>query len=228
MSIQDRIKAVQKNIADSCLQVKRDSTSVTLIAVSKTKPAGDIIAAADAGISNFGENYLQEAIPKIEFLRTYFPANKQITWHYLGRLQSRKLKTIARYFTVLHSLDRIDHAQKLNDIVQEKDKKIRVFIQVNLDNEPQKGGVLTNEIDPFIENMQLFENIEVLGLMLIPKPDTAEKTFAKFQELKHISTSLGEKTRGCLSMGMSADYSLALQAGATHIRIGTAIFDKRD
>lgn len=209
-------------IAENLQVIRNKLGSATLIAVTKTKPVTAIQEAFAYGIRHFGENYLQEALPKIEALR-----NLPITWHYLGRLQSKKLKDIAGHFQVIHSLDHLDHAAKLNSICKNLNKNLDVFVQVNLDEEPQKGGVLPAELPQFIEALQKFSHIKVSGLMLIPKPDTANETLDKYHLLKEISKGLGNQTHGALSMGMSQDYELALQAGATHIRIGTAIFGER-
>ncbi len=195
---------------------------VRVIAVSKTKSVADILTAYECGIRDFGENYLQEAMLKITACR-----HKTITWHYLGRLQSKKLQTIAQHFNVIHSLDRLDHAQKLNSIGQSLGKAIKVFIQVNLDAEPQKSGVLLPDLLTFVLELANLDHLEVMGLMAIPQPSSASETLQKFQQLHRVSESLSGQIGTGLSMGMSQDYQFALQAGATDIRLGTAIFGPR-
>jgi PLP dependent protein len=191
-----------------------------LIAVSKGRSIEAMVRLFDAGIHDFGESYLQEALPKINNLADY-----PITWHYIGHLQSNKLKEVATYFSVIHSLDRFDHAEKLNRIAEQLGKTLQVFIQVNLDAEPQKGGVLLQELPLFITQLQALPHLEVLGLMMIPKPASIEETAKKFRQLKQVSVSLQGKIAAGLSMGMSADYEQAIIAGATHIRVGRALFD---
>ncbi len=204
-------------------RIKRDlgDSPVTLIAVSKTRSIEEIKAAFDWGVRDFGENYLQEAIPKIKAL-----AHLPITWHYVGRLQSNKLKDIARNFDVIHSLDRLDHAQKLNVLAKNLSKELKVFIQVNLDSETQKGGVDPKELRCFSTELSRFQSLKCLGLMLIPKPASLEETFFKFKRLQSIRNSIPENAFG-LSMGMSFDYKMAITAGATHIRLGSAVFGAR-
>lgn len=201
-------------------QIQTKLGKATLVAVSKTKPIEDIQAAFAEGVRDFGENYLQEAMIKTEALKTY-----SITWHYLGRLQSRKIKEIVTHFDVIHSLDRLNHAHKLNEISNVLGKKLKVFVQVNLDQESQKGGVLPKDLTHFMESLTKFHHLQIMGFMLIPKPADATETLKKFQLLKRLGTAL--PTQGHLSMGMSHDYELALEAGATFIRVGSAIFGER-
>lgn len=215
MSIAGRINLIRREMAPF---------SAKLIAVSKTQPIAAIQEAQDAGAIDFGENYLQEAIPKIQ----HFQAQQAlITWHYLGRVQSKKIKDIARYFNVVHSLDQLEHARKLNAAAVVLDKKLAVFVQVNLDGALQKGGVAEREVAAFLQAMSEFKSLEVLGLMLIPEPASEAETLLKFQRLHSISAQFKGFTQGCLSMGMSGDYKLALDAGSSHVRIGAAIFGGR-
>ncbi len=200
---------------------KNLSKNITLIAVSKGQSIAAIEAIYQQGVHHFGENYLQEALDKIQHL------SQDIVWHYLGRIQTKKISEIVEHFSSIHSLDSLEHAKKINAVCQKFGKTIDVFVQVNLDQEPQKGGVLPEALAEFIEELQCYKNIAVQGLMLIPKPASPEETLAKFQQLKALSRRLGIATQGKLSMGMSRDYLLAIQAGATHIRIGEALFGKR-
>lgn len=215
--LSQHLTEVQRKIAEAAKE-----RSITLIAVSKTKPVADIEAVHAQGVHDFGENYLQEALPKIQSLQ-----NLNIRWHYLGRLQSKKLKEIVAHFATIHSLDRLDHAKKLDCIAKEMNKIQEVFVQVNLDEEPQKGGVSPKELKAFISELKHFKHLRVLGLMLIPKPADSATTLQKFGQLKALSHSLNEGTLHQLSMGMSHDYELAIHAGATHVRVGSAIFGER-
>ena len=203
--VQERIHALDKN------------QQVTLIAVSKTKPASDLQQAIDAGQQHFGENYLQEALEKIDSLK-----NQNLIWHFIGPIQSNKTKQITQNFDWVHSVDRLKIAKRLNDQRPEELGKLNVLLQVNIDNEPTKSGVLEGEIDEIITHFENFPNISLRGFMCIPNPDNAEQSFAKMAKIlkKHPNLDV-------LSMGMSTDLELAIENGATFVRIGTDIFGKR-
>jgi len=210
-------------IADNLANVKRriDATShhqkVTLIAVSKTKPASDLQQAIDAGQKHFGENYLQEALEKIDALK-----GQDLIWHFIGPIQSNKTRQITENFSWVHSVDRLKIAKRLNEQRPENLEKLNVLLQVNIDNEPTKSGVLIDEIDDIITHFQNFQNISLRGFMCIPSPNNSANSFAKMAKIlnkyPHLDT---------LSMGMSADLELAIENGATFVRIGSDIFGKR-
>ena len=203
--VQERIHALDKN------------QQVTLIAVSKTKPASDLQQAIDAGQQHFGENYLQEALEKIDSLK-----NQNLIWHFIGPIQSNKTKQITQNFDWVHSVDRLKIAKRLNDQRPEELGKLNVLLQVNIDNEPTKSGVLEGEIDEIITHFENFPNISLRGFMCIPNPDNAEQSFAKMAKILKKHPNLDT-----LSMGMSSDLELAIKNGATFVRIGTDIFGKR-
>ena len=203
--VQERIHALDKN------------QHVTLIAVSKTKPASDLQQAIDAGQRHFGENYLQEALEKIEILK-----NQDLIWHFIGPIQSNKTKQISQSFDWVHSVDRLKIAKRLNDQRPKNLEKLNVLLQVNIDNEATKSGVLEGEIEDFILHFENFQNITLRGFMCIPNPNNAEQSFKKMAEILQKHHNLDT-----LSMGMSADLELAIENGANFVRIGTDIFGRR-
>jgi pyridoxal phosphate enzyme (YggS family) len=210
--IQDNLKKIQERI-----HALDKNQQVTLIAVSKTKPASDLQQAIDAGQHHFGENYLQEALEKIDTLK-----NQNLIWHFIGPIQSNKTKQIAQNFDWVHSVDRLKIAKRLNDQRPESMDKLNVLLQVNIDNEPTKSGVLESEIDEIITHFENFQNIVLRGFMCIPNQDNAERSFQKMAEILKKHPNLDT-----LSMGMSSDLELAIENGATFVRIGTDIFGKR-
>ena len=195
----------------------KHSQEVTLIAVSKTKPATDLQQAIDAGQRHFGENYLQEALEKIETLK-----GQDLIWHFIGPIQSNKTKQIAENFDWVHSVDRLKIAKRLNDQRPENLEKLNVLLQVNIDNEPTKSGVLIDEIDALVTHFENFPNISLRGFMCIPNPNNAGQSFKKMAEILQKHPNLDT-----LSMGMSSDLELAIENGATFVRIGSDIFGKR-
>lgn len=198
--------------------------SVTCIAVSKKQSIECINQAWSLGYRHFGESYVQEALPKINKL-------PQATWHFIGRIQSNKIKEIAAYFNVVHSLASPAHAKKLELACAAFHKKMGVFIQVNFDRELQKNGLAPEELPAMIKAMESLSHLTLKGLMLIPKLDeTYEEREEDFKRLKALLTQYQSPVTlefQCLSMGMSQDYPLAIQHGATHVRLGTAIFGPR-
>jgi pyridoxal phosphate enzyme (YggS family) len=210
--IQDNLKKVQERI-----HTLDKNHQVTLIAVSKTKPASDIQQAIDAGQRHFGENYLQEALDKIDSLK-----NQNLIWHFIGPIQSNKTVKIAQNFDWVHSVDRLKIAKRLNDQRPKNLEKLNVLLQVNIDNEATKSGVLEDEIDELTSHFENFQNIALRGFMCIPSPDNTEKSFKKMAEILQKYPNLD-----ILSMGMSNDLDLAIKNGATFVRIGADIFGKR-
>ena len=210
--IAENLKNVQNRI-----NTVDPKNKVTLIAVSKTKPASDLQQAIDAGQKHFGENYLQEALEKIQALK-----GQDLIWHFIGPIQSNKTTKIAENFAWVHSVDRLKIAKRLNDQRPENMEKLNVLLQVNIDNEPTKSGVLIDEIDELMPHFQNFPNISLRGFMCIPSPDHSAQSFAKMAQILNKYPNLDT-----LSMGMSADLELAIENGATFVRIGSDIFGKR-
>ena len=195
----------------------RSPDEVTLIVVTKTFPASDVQILYDLGVRDFGENRDQEASVKSLELPD------DCRWHFQGQIQSNKLKSIAEWADVLHSIDDISHARKLNSLVAEKD----VFVQVSLDNLPNRGGVLPNLLPDFLEEISALANLNLRGLMAVaPLGEEPAKAFSRLKELSDQVVSVHPKAHE-ISAGMSNDFEAAIAQGATHIRIGSQILGVR-
>lgn len=209
------------------------SPNFKLVAVSKKFPVEDILEVYKLGQKDFGENYLNEAIEKIDAIDKF---NINITWHYLGQIQSRKAKQIAQNFSWVHSLDRFDIAEKLNSHRPADKDKLNILIQVNLQQDPHKSGISPDEVDNFVKQIIQLKNLRLRGLMCILKQDCTDyqEQFEAFTKLKAIlklvnkTFSSDDKPLDTLSMGMSGDVEAAIAAGSTMIRIGSAIFGARE
>lgn len=197
----------------------RDPASITLVAVSKTFPAEAIEPVLAAGQRVFGENYVQEAKAKWPPLCERYP---DVELHMIGPLQSNKAKEAVQLFDVIHTLDRPSLAKELAKEIAKQGKKPRLLVQVNTGEEPQKGGVAPTEADAFIAACRTEYGLEIEGLMCIPPAE--DPPSPHFALLSTIARRNGLKT---LSMGMSADFDAAIQLGATHVRVGSAIFGVR-
>ncbi len=215
MSIAKNIALIQSQIDRAAETVQRDPNEITLIAVSKTFPIDAIREAYDAGHRHFGESRLQEAQPKIEAL----PGD--IVWHFIGNLQSNKAKKVAQLFEVIHTLE---SESQLKEIAK-AERQIDGFIEVNIAKETQKAGISTDEVDELIEVVLHYPQVRLCGLMTIgPVEEDPETSRKYFRVLKNLAN---EKDLKGLSMGMSQDFDVAIQEGATHIRVGSAIFGSR-
>lgn len=214
-----RLQETQAAIARAARDFGRKPETVTLVAVSKTKPAEAILPALEAGQIDFGENYVQEAVAKWPALRERFP---QVRLHMIGPLQSNKARDAVALFDVIHSLDRESLAKELAREIDRAGKAPQLIVQVNTGAEPQKGGVLPGEIDAFLELCRTRYGLTIEGLMCIPPAE--DQPSPHFGLLAKIAKRNG---LAILSMGMSADYEAAIQLGATHVRVGSAIFGAR-
>ena len=195
----------------------RSPDEVTLIVVTKTFPASDVQILYDLGVRDFGENRDQEASVKSLELPD------DCRWHFQGQIQSNKLKSIAEWADVLHSIDDISHARKLNSLVAEKD----VFVQVSLDNLPNRGGVLPNLLPDFLEEISALANLNLRGLMAVaPLGEEPAGAFSRLKELSDQVVRVHPKAHE-ISAGMSNDFEAAIAQGATHIRIGSQILGVR-
>jgi pyridoxal phosphate enzyme (YggS family) len=195
----------------------RSPDEVTLIVVTKTFPASDVQILYDLGVRDFGENRDQEASVKSLELPD------DCRWHFQGQIQSNKLKSIAEWADVLHSIDDISHARKLNSLVAEKD----VFVQVSLDNLPNRGGVLPNLLPDFLEEISALANLNLRGLMAVaPLGEEPARAFSRLKELSDQVVRVHPKAHE-ISAGMSNDFEAAVAQGATHIRIGSQILGVR-
>jgi len=230
-SFSSRLQMVQQRIAAACSRAGRDKTEVTLVAVSKTFPFSCILPAVAAGQLDFGENYMQDALCKIEEAeRRNIPAR----WHFIGHLQRNKARFLDSRFVLFHALDTLALARRLSHYAEIGDYQIELLVQVNLAEEPSKGGVNPGALFAFLEELRYINRIQVAGLMTIPPParlpDDNRKWFAGLRELflsakvKIMADVSGFKH---LSMGMSGDFEVAVEEGATIVRIGTLLFGPR-
>ena len=224
--IPERLTHVQERIHRAAMAAGRSPGEIMLLAVSKTKPASDVAAAFGAGQRAFGENYLQDALPKIRTL-----ADKDIEWHFIGRLQSNKCADISRHFTWVHGIDSLKHAEQLSSHRPAELPPLQVCIQVNLSGEVTKGGVDPTEVEALALKVARLPRLRLRGLMTMPDPNARTTSRdAAFAGLRGLLESLRASGLDVdtLSMGMSDDMEAAIREGATIVRIGTDIFGSRD
>ena len=221
--MKEKIKKIFSSIDE--ISKENKSQKVQVIAVSKKKPCSEIIKANKLGIENFGENYLQESLEKIENLK-----NQKIIWHFIGKIQSNKCKDIAENFAWVHTQDRLKIAVKLNKYVPEG-KKLKILIQVNLDNDLNKGGIKKEEVVSFKREVQKLSNLDFNGIMIMPSVNADDgKLKLIYEEAWKLAREICEPNeKKCeLSMGMTHDFKIAVEAGSSMVRIGTGIFGERE
>ena len=218
------LQTIQQRINAACARAGRNPQSVQLIGASKTVEAARLKPYFAAGLANFGENYIQEGIAKVE----WFGAHAlNAHWHFIGALQSNKAREAIAHFELIHSLDRMSLAKELNKEARKIGKVQRVLIQVNLGAEDSKGGINADKLEDLYQNIIQLENLSVEGLMSLPPYDEdAEKMRVYHRRLRELSLGLGIGPE--LSMGMSNDFEVAIEEGATKIRVGTALFGGRE
>lgn len=222
------LDAVHRRIAQAAEAAGRDRASVRLLAVSKTFPAEDVRAAFAAGQRAFGENYVQEAITKIEALADL---RRELEWHFIGPLQSNKTRPVAEHFDWVHSVDRFKIAQRLAEQRPENLPPLNICLQVNVSGEASKSGVTPADAPALAREIAALPRLALRGLMSIPEPaDDLEAQRAPHRLLRTLFDNLRAEglPLDTLSMGMSADLEAAVLEGATVVRIGTAIFGARD
>lgn len=226
MSLKENYNRVLEGIATACVKVGRSTGDVHLIAVSKTHPASIIDEAAALGQIDFGENRIAELTDKRCVVQN------KVQWHLIGQLQTNKVKLLTAD-TILHALDRPSLAEKLQQQFSSRNEKIRALLQVNCSREPNKSGVALEEFDALTDHVATCNAIEVLGLMTIAEDSDDEKTVrTAFATLRSLSQRVAGRGifpgyQNWLSMGMSGDFEYAIAEGATHVRIGSAIFGHR-
>ncbi|MEM7401569.1 MAG: YggS family pyridoxal phosphate-dependent enzyme [Pseudomonadota bacterium] len=224
--IKSRLLDVEKTIHRLEQKYQRKENSVQLLAVSKTKPIDDILAAAKCGQTHFGENYVQESVDKIQNL-----ASQNLHWHFIGPLQKNKTRLVAEHFSWIHTIERSIIAERIAAQRPENLSPIQVCIQVNIDGEASKSGVAPADIKGLAEKIIQLKNIKLRGLMAIPQAsgDTTQQrtAFAKLRKQFELLNQNGFDL-DTLSMGMSNDLDAAIAEGATIVRVGTAIFGKRN
>ena len=228
-TIADNVSRVLDNIRSAALRSGRGPETIRLVAATKSVSVERISEAVTAGVTILGENRLQEALPKIERL-----SQKPVAWHFIGRLQRRKVKAVVGKFALIHSVDSIELAEEINRRAQEVGIRQSVLLEVNIAGEATKGGFASQTVVDACGHLRGLSHVMVKGLMTVPPldPDLV-KTRQYFRQLRELAQSLtgsGLVTINMdeLSMGMSADYSVAVEEGATLVRVGTAIFGARN
>jgi len=229
MSIKENIYNIYKKIEDAAVKVGRNPEAVKVLAATKTITSDKIEEAVKAGIKIIGENKVQEAKEKIEVLKYKLP--EFVSWHMIGHLQRNKAKLAVQLFDLIHSIDSLKLAEKVNKVAAEFGKVQKVLIQVKLSDEETKYGISPDEIINIIEKIYNMENISVEGLMTMPpyfeNPENVRTYFKRLRKLRDELQSKGFSLPE-LSMGMSGDFEIAVEEGATIVRIGSAIFGRRN
>lgn len=226
LDIEGNLKNVRDRIRLAENKYQREAGSVQLVAVSKTKPDEAIQSAVLAGQSVFGENYVQEAVDKIERFN-----NAALEWHFIGPIQSNKTKLISNNFAWVHSVDRLKIARRLNEQRSEALPRLNICLQVNVSEEMTKSGLSASALNGVVESVLVLPMLKLRGLMVIPHKssnfDDQRKPFCALKNLKEDIEQRFGVTLDTLSMGMSADLEAAIAEGASHVRIGTDIFGSR-
>ena len=227
-SIEKNIAAVKARIENSAACAGRNASALQLLAVSKTRNSEEIKIAVSHGLKAFGENYVQEALDKINNLESL-----NLEWHFIGPLQSNKTKQVAENFNWVHTVDRLKIAKRLNDQRPEHLGPLNICLQINIDNEPTKSGVIPNQACELALSLHQLPNLRLRGLMAIPKAQTIRKKQRQpFKALRLLQDEINRQLDNSqkldtLSMGMSGDIEAAIQEGSTILRVGTDIFGPR-
>ncbi len=226
--LKDNLINVQSKINEACKRVNRDTDEVVLIAVSKTKPLSDIEELIGYGTTEFGENKVQELVDKYENV------SKPVNWHLIGHLQTNKVKYIVDKACLIHSVDSLKLAREIEKEACKKDVIANILVQVNVANEETKFGLDSSEVINLVEDISKLAHIKIKGLMTIaPFVENPEDNRGYFRELKQLSLDIKSKNidnvdMSILSMGMTNDYEVAIEEGATMVRVGTGIFGERN
>lgn len=218
VTIRENVAAIEERIARACARSGRTRGEVTLVAVSKTFPASFVEDAIDAGITEVGENRVQEAREKKPLVRG------AARWHLIGHLQTNKARDAVRLFDVIQAVDSLDLAEKLARAAEAHGKRQDVMLQVNIGDEPQKSGIERAEVEAVARQAAALASLRVIGLMALPPIGTPEESRPYFRELRSMRDALGLEH---LSMGMSEDFEAAIEEGSTIVRVGRAIFGSR-
>lgn len=228
MSLKSNYQNVQNEIKSACERSKRSFEDVVLIAVSKTKPVEMLQEIYDCGCKDFGENKVQELIEKYEVLP------KDIRWHMIGHLQTNKVKYIVDKVYMIHSVDSVKLAKEISKEACKKNVTVKILLEVNVAEEETKFGITTQETLSFYQEVSRLPGLEVCGLMTIaPYVENSEENRQHFVNLRYLNIDIttqnkDNKYRKFLSMGMTGDYQVAIEEGATHVRVGTGIFGTRN
>lgn len=226
--LKDNLELVSERIKNACERAGRDTKDVCLVAVSKTKPNEMLMQVYDCGVRQFGENYVQEMVDKVDTLP------KDITWHMIGHLQRNKVKYVVGRAALIHSVDSERLACAISDEAIKKGMVQDILIEVNVANEENKFGVTCENLEELVRTVSALKGIRICGLMTsAPIVSDPEENRGVFRQLKQLLVDINDKNidnvyMNVLSMGMTNDYEVAVEEGATHVRVGTAIFGARD
>ena len=229
MNIADNVREIQERICQAALRVGREPSSIQLLAATKTVSVDVLTEAYDAGLRLFGENRLQEAQEK----KAALGRRPGLKWHFIGRMQRRKLKDIVGQFVLLHSVETVAQAQRIDVLAQQLGIHQEILLEVNVAEERTKGGFVRQDMQEVIERVTQFSHVVIRGLMTLPPfHEDPEKIRPYFSELRQLRDSLMHQNLlpgkdAELSMGMSHDYHVAIEEGATMVRIGSALFGER-
>jgi hypothetical protein len=227
LGIKENLEQIRERIEKAAIKAGRDPQTVRLVVVSKTVGVERIQEAIQAGVTILGENYVQEARDKIARL------GDEVSWHFIGHLQTNKAKYAVDLFDMIHSLDRIDLAREINRVSEKKGKTLPALVQVNISGEESKHGIDRDDLIQLISEIIQLKNIHLTGLMTMPPYfDDPEMARPYFQVLRRLQQEMNERFKveislQELSMGMSNDFEVAIEEGATLVRIGSAIFGER-
>lgn len=224
-SIAENIQRLRDRVRELEDRYQRESGSVKLLAVSKTHPVENILQAMSAGQKDFGENYLQEALDKIQAI-----GRTEVTWHFIGPIQSNKTRDIAEHFDWVHSVDRLKIARRLSEQRPDSLPPLNICVQVNISGESSKSGIAPEDCEAFCEAVAHLPRLKLRGLMAIPAPtESLAQQRAVYRPLAEIMQHLAQQheSMDTLSIGMSDDHEAAIAEGGTMIRLGTAIFGPR-
>ena len=226
MGIKNNLELINEKIEKAAQRSGRKRSDIKLLGVSKQVDTDRIKEAIKCGHFNFGENYVQEFISKYETLSEY----KDIDWHFIGHLQKNKVKYIIDKVSLIQSVDTISLAEEINKRAEKLGLQITILIEINLGEESSKSGIEISELDSFLEQIFAFDNLKISGLMALPpfceNAQDSRRYFIKLRELRDRFNSSYNNLNE-LSMGMSSDYEIAIEEGATIVRVGTAIFGER-
>lgn len=226
--IRDNLEQVRKKIDEACDKAGRDREQVTLISVSKTKPLSMLMEAYEAGSRDFGENKVQELLDKMPQMP------EDVRWHMIGHLQRNKVKYIVGKVYMIHSVDSLRLAEEISREAVKQQTEVNILLEVNVAGEESKFGVMAEETEDLVRAASKLPGICVCGLMTIaPFVENAEENRQYFRKLRQLSVDIERKNidnvnMNVLSMGMTGDYSVAVEEGATYVRVGTAIFGERN
>jgi pyridoxal phosphate enzyme (YggS family) len=229
-SIKQNLNNVINQVHEFEKKCGRAINDVQVLAVSKTKPIEALVAALEAGQLAFGENYVQEGVDKIHYFNQRYP-EQDITWHFIGPIQSNKTKLIAENFSWVHTIERVKIAQRLNNQRAEHLPPLQVLIQVNISGEESKSGITEDNVMALAQSISEMPNLQLRGLMAIPENvSDYQQQLVSFVALSKLQNRLQQQFENVdtLSIGMSGDMEAAIEAGSTMVRIGTAIFGARD